>query len=111
MFLKILDKATHRRLTGRYFDPDTQKVLEPFNAAQRAWHGTNALQKTTALAAGGMAVDEGQNLRRRSEGAAVPMAGQDERRRSGGGRPVFDPDRPIDVKRTEQGFIISNRKR
>ena len=110
--LKIMDKATHRRMTGEYRDPHTNTVLDQFNAAQRAWHGTNALQKTTALAAGATFADLGEN---RSPPSVKVMAG---RKAAAVGqpaterpRPAFDPNQPIQVKRTEQGIIISNKRR
>lgn len=65
--LKIMDKATHHRLTRKYTDPATGQVFDKFNAAQRAWHGTNALQKTTGAAAAATVADWGENLTRRSQ--------------------------------------------
>ncbi len=65
--LKIMDKAMHRRMTGKYTDPDTGQVFEQFKAAQRAWHGTNALQKTTGAAAAATIADWGENLSRSSQ--------------------------------------------
>lgn len=70
--LKIMRKADHRRMTGKWTDPITGQVLPEFNAAQKAWHGTNALQKTTALAAGATAVDAVENSSRSSGGLKDP---------------------------------------
>jgi hypothetical protein len=109
--LKVMDKVTHHRLTGDYFDRDAGQVLRKFNAAQRAWHGTNALQKTSALAGGATAADWGENRLRASRkgGAGEKVAAA--RRVIQGSQPNFDPNRPIQVRKTEPGFIISNRKR
>ena len=108
--LKVMDKVTHRRLTGKWTDPNTGKPLDQFNAAQRAWHGTNALQKTTALAAGATAADWGENLTRTSPQPAVEKAADAPEGVTNRPRSILDPDRPIEVRRTEQGFIISNRR-
>lgn len=62
--LKIMRKADHHRLTRSWTDPATGNVLPKFNAAQRLWHGTNASQKTTALAAGATIADAVQNRSR-----------------------------------------------
>jgi len=99
--LKTMPKAAHRRLTGKWKDEATGRALERFNPVQRAWHGTNALQKTTALAAGATAADWGENLSRTSGAATGGKAAN---------TPILDLKRPLDVKRTEQGFIISNRR-
>lgn len=74
-FLKGMDKPLHRRMTGKYTDPATGQVFDKFNAVQRAWHGTNALQKTTGAAAAATVADWGENLSRR------PQAAGDKRRR------------------------------
>lgn len=108
--LKVMNKVDHRRLTGDWKDPETGTTLKRFNAAQRAWHGTNALQKTTALAAGATAADWAENSSRASAGTVIQKARNIERPRAELPRGGFDPTRPIQVRRTEQGFIISNKR-
>ena len=66
--LKILDQATHRRLTGKWTDKVTGEVLQPFGPMGRIWHGTNALQKSGAAATVGIGADTGENLLRRPNG-------------------------------------------
>lgn len=109
--LKVMDKATHRRLTGNWTDPATGQVLKRFNAAQRAWHGTNDLQKTTALAAGATVADWGENLSRSPAKAAVGNASDSRKARAQEPQPILDPKAPLDVRRTETGFVISNKRR
>jgi hypothetical protein len=108
--LKVMNKVDHHRLTRDWKDPKTKTVLKRFNAAQRAWHGTNALQKTTALAAGATAADWAENASRTSGGPAVQKPRGAERSRAERPRNTLDPTRPIQVRRTEQGFIISNKR-
>lgn len=56
VLLKPLPKATHRRLTGSWLG-------EPqFGPAMRAWHGTNALQKSGAAFVTGRAADSFENI-------------------------------------------------
>lgn len=54
--LKILPKATHRRLTGRWGDAPR------FNALERLWHGTTDWQKSGPAALGAYAADSWENL-------------------------------------------------
>ncbi len=81
--LKVMDPAVHQFAHGK---------KQGWDLARQVWHGSNALEKSVAGAAVGKAVDAGE--------AAIEQP-----------RPILDPTRPLDVKRTEQGFIISNRRR
>lgn len=55
--LKPMDKATHRRLTGRW------QGQPEFNRLEKLWHGTTDLQKTAPVGAAGNAADAWENLR------------------------------------------------
>ena len=80
--MKIMDAPTHRAVHAK---------KKGFNHAGKLWHGSNELKKSVAGAAVGKATDAGEAWIERP-------------------RPVLDPNQPIREKRTEQGFIISNRR-
>lgn len=105
--LKILPQHLHHGVHHGFESP-----YDPF---LKVWHGTNDFHKATAAATGAWASDIGQNTARpdrtpeppgREPGKAAD-ARQPAIERP---RPILDPNRPIQVKRTEQGFIISNRR-
>ena len=81
--LKVMDPATHRKAHAKHTG---------FNLPSKVWHGSNALEKSAAGAAVAKTADAGEAWIERP-------------------RPVLDPKRPLEVKRTEQGFIISNKRR
>ena len=84
--LKVMEQEPHRRLTGSW------NGKPQFNLPQKIWHGSNALEKSVVGAAAGKVVDAGEAATERP-------------------RTLLDPNRPLDMKRTEQGFIISNKRR
>jgi hypothetical protein len=81
--LKVMDPAAHKFAHGK---------KQGLDRARQVWHGSNALEKSVVGATVGKAADAGEAWTERP-------------------RPILDPKRPLDVKRTEQGFVISNRRR
>jgi hypothetical protein len=81
--LKVMDPATHRKAHAKHTG---------FNLPSKVWHGSNALEKSAV-------------------GAVVGKTADAREARTERPRPILDPNRPLEVKRTEQGFTISNRNR
>ncbi len=71
IMLKPLPKDIHRRLTGKWGDQPQ------FGPAMRAWHGTNAVQKSTAAFIGSNAADSWENNTHPSN--PVPARGRSSR--------------------------------
>ena len=69
-FLKVLPKAQHRRLTGRWGD------LPKYNPAQRLWYGTTDWMKAVPTGVASMGANQVENAFGRSQGPAKPPPGR-----------------------------------
>ncbi len=106
--LKILPENIHNGVHHGFGNRFTDPFL-------KTWHGTNDFHKAAAAATGAVGADSWQNSTRSKEKprpagpelGKVTNAGQVSQGRS---KAILDPERPIEVRRTEKGFIISNRR-
>lgn len=82
LLLKVMDPAAHKLAHGK---------AQGLDRVRQVWHGSNALEKSVVGAGVAKTADAGEAWME-------------------GSRPILDPNVPLDVKRTEQGFIIQQKR-